>query len=533
MWRRVVRGLVLVSIALLVPAAFAQEFIGSIDQPLAGQTVSGAVMVSGFALDIQAISRIDLFVDDQFQHSATINIPRIDLIEVFPDWEGIHERLPGFLTGFLASRFPNGPHTIHVVVLTDNNRTVEVGRRTIIIDNTINQAPIGWVDHPGITAVHDVGGSFPVSGWAIDTDGVARIDVQIDNLNQQSAVYGDPNPGVHNVFQDFPAAMFSSWIAHIDSSRIQDGVHTLVVRATDRRGLSRVLGRRNIQVFNSTNNLRPFGTLDEPLRDAVLFGTCGVTLPPGSGVSPSVPFLPQSHITPVRGWALDLGTREDLGRVSYVELLVDGVRWFSTDDCRFEASIGGFINCYGMPRFDVARYYPTYPDSPRSGYMFAMDVGVLVALGVPQGRHVLKVRVGDQEQTFADIPNTSGIPVWFTCADRTQDFPSRGFIDYPQNMEFLNGTVTFSGWATDDNQGIQLVEIFVDGNFMGPAQYGLARPDVAAVFPTLAGAQNSGWRFTIDTRQLSDSRHRLTVTTLDRANNRSELGSADFFVDNP
>ena len=33
-------------------------------------------------------------------------------------------------------------------------------------------------------------------------------------------------------------------------------------------------------IFNSTNNLRPFGFIDEPLRDAVLAGTqCGATTP--------------------------------------------------------------------------------------------------------------------------------------------------------------------------------------------------------------------------------------------------------------
>lgn len=530
MWRWVVRGLVIGSLALLSTALFAQDFIGAVETPAPGETVSGVVLIRGFALDIQQISRIELYVDDQFQHRATINIPRIDVIQAYPDWEGDQVRLPGFETGFLASRFSNGPHTIHVVVVTTDNRTFEVGRRTIVVDNTINQSPRGFVDIPDLSAIHDVNGSFPVVGWATDSDGVARVEVLIDNLVYQSAVYGDPRPDVGNVFADFPAAIFSGFVAHLDSTRILDGVHTMVVRATDRQGLTNVIARRNIQVFNSTNNLRPFGYLDEPQRDSVLFGTCGVQLPPL--ISP-VPILPQSHVTPVRGWALDLGTREDTGRIAYVELLIDGVRWYSTDDCRFDASFGEYINCYGLPRFDVARYYPTYPDAPRSGYFFGVDVGVLMAIGLNPGHHRLKIRVGDQEQTFADIPNTSGIPVFFSCADQNQDFGSVGFIDFPLNMDFIKGTVTFFGWSTDENGGVQNVEIYVDGNFMGLAQYGLTRTDVAAAYPTTSGAINSGWRFTIDTTQISDARHRLTVRTLDRSGNRSEIGSVDFYVDNP
>lgn len=532
MWRRVTRGLIsCVFVALLAPAAFAQNFVGFVETPREGDTVNGMVTVRGWALDEQDISRIDLYVDNEFQHSANINIPRIDVIESFPDWEGIHQRLPGFETGFSAFRFTNGAHTIHLVAVTSDNRSFEFGRRTVNVDNSINQAPIGFVDIPLPTSIFDANGSFPVLGWAIDTDGIQRIDVAIDGLNMQAAVYGDPRPDVHNAYPDFPSAMFSGFVAHVDTTRVQDGVHVLTVRATDRQGLSRVIGRRNIQIFNSTNNLRPFGRIDEPQRDAVLYGTnCGVV--PECRVSPCIPADLDNHITPVRGWALDLGTREDTGRVAYAELLVDGVRWYSTDMCRFDATLGGYINCYGLPRFDVQRYYPTYPDAPRAGFNFTLDVGALLARGVASGHHTLKVRVGDQEQTFADLPNTSGIPVFFQCVEETSDFASRGYIDNPINYDFVKGNVVFHGWALDENLGVQNVEIFVDGNFMGIASYGHSRPDVQAAYPTIPGAAQSGWRFNLDTTQLSDARHRVTVQVLDRAGFRSTIGSVDFYVDN-
>lgn len=532
MWRRVTRGLIsCVFVALLAPAAFAQNFVGFVETPREGDTVSGMVTVRGWALDQQEIARVDLFVDNEFQHSANINMPRIDIVEIYPDWEGIHQRLPGFETGFSADRFTNGAHTIHVVVTTTDNRSFELGRRTINIDNSINQAPLGFLDIPTVTGIFDANGSFPVVGWAIDTDGIQRIDVAIDGLNMQSAVYGDARPDVHNAYPDFPAAMFSGFVAHVDTTRVLDGVHVLTVRATDRHGLSRTIARRNIQIFNSTNNLRPFGMIDEPKRDAVLYGTnCGVV--PPCQVSPCPPVDLDNHITPVRGWALDLGTREDTGRVSYAELMIDGQRWYSTDMCRFDAELGGYINCYGLPRYDVQRYYPTYPDAPRAGFNFTLDVGALIALGVPSGHHVLKVRVGDQEQTFADLPNTSGIPVFFQCVEETRDFASLGYIDSPVNYDFVKGNVVFHGWAVDENFGVQNVEIIVDGNFMGLATYGFTRTDVQAAYPTIQNSVNSGWRFTLDTTQLSDARHRLTVRVLDRAGNRSEIGSVDFYVDN-
>ena len=534
MWRRVARGLVLTSLLALLPAtlmAQARDFVGFIEKPLEGATVSGMVLVQGWALDESQISRIDLYVDGQFQHSATLNIPRIEIIEAYRDWPGIQTRKPGFQTGFLSANFSNGAHTIYALVTTTDNRTFEIGRRTINIDSTINQPPFGTVDIPDTTGITDVNGSFPVVGWVTDTDGIERVDVQIDGLNMQSAVYGDVRPDVGNAYPDLPAAKFSGFIANIDTTRIQDGVHSLVVRATDRLGLSRVIGQRDVQIFNSEANLRPFGYIDEPKRDTVVYGTnCDIV--PTCRISPCTPVTITNHITPVRGWALDLGTRADLGRVAYAELMVDGARWYSTDDCTFNSTLGAFINCYGLPRYDVAKYYPNYPDSPRSGFFFTLDVGALLSLGVPSGNHVLKVRVGDQEQTFAELPNTSGIPVFFQCAETTGDFASLGYIDYPKDNEFLKGTVTFTGWAIDDNNGVQNVQIIVDGTLYGMATYGYARPDVQAAYPTVRNSFASGWKFNMDTTKISDARHRLTIRVIDSFGHQSEIGSADFYVDN-
>lgn len=537
MWSRVARGLVLVVIvSFLVPAASAQDFLGFIEKPVAGETVNGVVLVQGWSLTLNPISKVELYIDDQFQHEALIDVPRIDIVEAYPTWSGDHTRHPGFQTGFLASRLSNGPHTIHMVVVTENNESFEIGRRTIIVDNTRNQSPFGRVDIPDTSSVHDASGSFPIVGWVTDTDGIERVDVLVDNLVMQEAVYGDPRPDVAVTFPDFPAAMFSGFVAHMDSTRLISGVHTLTVRATDRLGLSRTIAERRIQVFNTEENLRPFGFLDEPLRDDVLYGTnCGPEPAPVTGISPTpTPGVREdSFISPIRGWALDLGTRRDLGRVAYVELLIDGVRWLSTNDCFFHPGLNAYLNCYGLPRFDVQRYYPNYPDAPRAGFMFGLDVGALLSIGVPPGHHDLKIRVGDKEQTFADIPGTAGIPVFFECADNVDNFASFGFIDFPGPQDFVNGDVTFRGWALDrDSGGVQSVEVYVDGVLAGIAQYGGARPDVQAQYPFITNALNSGWTFNFDTRQLSNAHHRLTVRVLDGEGVASIIGSVDFYTAN-
>lgn len=532
MWRWVTRGLVLSFVALLAPLLLAQVgFVGAVDSPDPARSHSGVVLVKGWALDPNQISKIELWVDGEYQHNAIMFLPRIDIVEAYPDWPGIHGARPGFVTGFLASRFQNGTHDLEVRVYNSNNEMHVVGARTITIDNTINQSPFGSLDIPDGRGVYNVSGAFPVIGWAADTDGIDRIEVLVDDTIMQGAMHGDPRPDVGGTFPDFQGAMFSGYVANIDSTRIQNGVHTLTVRAIDRNGMAALIGRRTVQVINNDGFLKPFGYLDEPLPDAILYGTgCG---PNSGGGGPiiSPPFTPGEHITPVRGWALDLGTRNDTGRVAYAELLVDGVRWVSTDDC---GVVGGrYANCYGLPRYDVARYYPSFPDSPRAGFLFMLDVGALLRYGVSPGNHNLMVRVGDREQTFAEIPNRDGIPVWFQCAEEEDfDFLGFGFIEFPVQHDYVGGTVTFRGWALEDQSSVAAVEIIVDGNYVGQAQYGFKRTDVGDAYPNIQNSDNSGWVFSMDTTKLANSRHELTVRVVDSQGNRAEIGSVQFYVAN-
>lgn len=535
MWRWVTRGLVLSVLVLCTPAVFAQatDIIGSVDSPDPGTPQFGMILVKGWVLDPSAVSKVELYVDDQFQHNLNTGLPRIDVEQAYPNFPGVHNIAPGFQTGFTAARFSNGPHTVSLKVFLGDGKVVnDFGRRTITVDNTLNQSPFGSLDIPDLSGTFNASSSFPVVGWAADTDGVAKVDVYVDGGIMQAAMYGDARPDVGNTFPDLPAANFSGFIANIDSTRLQDGVHLLEVKATDRLGQSKMIGQRQIQVFNSETQNRPFGTLDEPKRDAVLYGTqCG-TVPI---VSP--PIRLQAHITPVRGWALDLGTRSDEGRVAYLELLIDGVKWINTDDCGF--LFGQYANCYGLPRFDVERYYPNYPDSPRAGYMFTLDVGALLALGdlgVRPGNHTLKVRVGDAAGTFAELPGPAGIPVFFTCADNTQFASVYGFIDSPTSFDYVKGNVVFQGWALSEGPqsgAITAVDMIVDGNFIGPASLGWQRPDVQQQYPFVPNSINAGWRFTMDTTKLSNSRHRLTVRVTTGNGTKAEIGSVDFYTQNP
>jgi len=141
------------------------------------------------------------------------------------------------------------------------------------------------------------------------------------------------------------------------------------------------------------------------------------------------------------------------------------------------------------------------------------------------------VRVGDQQQTFTELPGPQGLPVFFQCAEQ-RVFSAQGFIDVPAPFDYMKGTVVFQGWAASEFGQVTGVEIIIDGTTVGLAQPNFPRPDVQEQYPFLPNTANSGWRFTYDTTKLPNERHRLTVRAVDFFGLKTEIGSVDFYTQN-
>src|SRR5437867_8441708 len=368
-------ALLFVGAGLIATSVSAQP-IGVIDQPIQGQRVSGVVKVTGWVLDLNALDKVELLVDGNFANRADTNLPRADVLEVFPNYANSATPNPGFVSSFLARRFGNGAHSIAIRVTEASQSTFIIGPITVIVDNTINQAPFGFIDIPGPAGVEGTDGPLPVSGWAIDDEDVDHIDFLMDGQIVAGAVgrgrpstagYRTTRPDVAAAFPDVPNSLYSGFQANVDTSKLINGVHQLSVRVTDNRGASRVIGTRVVQVINNGANLAPFGRIDFPLDKSNLFcTTIDVGLP--SPCTPEICGFVLTNI--VAGWALDVGARLDRGQVSYVELLLDGAIIANTRTNCVQFSNGALVNCYGINRPDVARSYSGYVNADNAGFLF-------------------------------------------------------------------------------------------------------------------------------------------------------------------
>jgi hypothetical protein len=556
---KALRSLALVAAAVLFLAggAVAQPF-GAIDSPTDGQTVSGVVRVSGFVLDMHSVDRIEILVDGALVNTAEMNYPRIDLLEIFPAYAGSPTAQPGFLSSFLAGNYADGQHSVSVrVTESESQAQTIIATVNVVVDNEINQAPFGYIDVPGPADLTGANGAFQVIGWALDDVAIDHIDFLIDGQivagsvgtgQPSTAVYGDPRPDVQAAFPDVSNSLNSGFHANIDMTALVNGIHILSVRAWDNLGSSRELGDRKIQVINNGQNLAPFGAVDFPLDKASLF--CSTIPDPNAGFpSPCTPELcgPNLLANVVNGWALDVGARLDAGQVAYVELLLDGQILANTrTNC---VQLGqALVNCYGLNRPDVARDYSGYVNADNSGFNFTFlllrsssvasgliaiyvptadaDHPVLIGYTTP-GAHSLAIRAGDVSETVTQF---GAMSVEILCDQVNSDQPAFGNIDDPTNYEYINGSYQVFGWAFD-LQGVDSVDVDVDGQVVGTAIYGLFRPDVAAADSRVPTA-NVGFSYVLDTTHLSNTPHDLVIYVNDRAGNRTEIGRRRMVVNN-
>jgi hypothetical protein len=540
---------------LLAPAAAGQGF-GAIETPTAGQTVSGVVQVAGWASDFKQVSKVELYVDGILTNRADTNLPRPDILSQYPAFALGPNQNPGFLTSFLGRLYSNGTHSVSILVTESDQSTFTLGPVTVLLDNTINQPPFGWIDVPGPQGFPGASGSVGIVGWALDDVAVDHIDFLIDsqivataighNLPGSTASYGSQRAEVRAAYPDVPGSLYSGFGANIDTTRLINGVHTLDVRATDNLGASALIGSRPLQIVNNPGNIGPFGWLDFPLDKASLLCSTG-----SGGGSPSPPAPPGAIFNYVSGWALSTGTQPGKGSVVWVELRLDGAVVSNTARDCFQSG-GKLYDCYGLSRPDVPRVFPGYENGDNGGFRFAVaflpDFALpgLFDVALPQadgslaittftvaGKHTLAVYAGSDEGVAKQI---ASISVDILCDASGGNQPAFGYIDSPQGGQEVVGNLSVFGWAYDI-QGVDHIEVDIDGQLFATsanatAVYGLLRPDVPAHDPRVPGPGNVGWQTAIDTTKVGDGQHEIEVYVIDRSLQTSEIGRQRFTVNN-
>jgi hypothetical protein len=336
--------------------------------------------------------------------------------------------------------------------------------------------PTVVIDSPAAGAVL-ASGNVVISGWAIDNasalgTAISTVLVKVDGNVVGTAFYGISRPDVCTALPGRPNCPNVGYSFSLNTNTLAAGTHTLTVSATD------------------TDPTPDTGT-------ATLMFTTGVMGPPTVVIDSPAPSSVVSGTITVSGWAIDnisaIGTP-----IASVQVMVDG-------------SVVGNAS-YGVARPDVCTFVGLRPGCPNVGFTFPLNTS-----GLSDGTHTITVSATDTDGN-PDI-GTESVPI---TVMRTQ--PPLVYIDNPTSGATVTGIVTVSGWAIDNplpsgGTPIASVQVKVDGNVVGTANYGTPRPDVCAAYPSRPSCPNVGWTFSLDVTGLASGPHMLTAVATDTDSN--------------
>ena len=140
--------------------------------------------------------------------------------------------------------FKEGNHMLQVKAADKEDNITLLKELPVHIEcatQNLDPSPLGYVSDP--MNYQFVGGIHPVLGWALDLDGVIRVRVLIDGVPQIDAVtgrdyaeYGLPSPDVSAVYPNYPQRANARWRYYLDTTKLTNSEHDLLVEVIDGRG---------------------------------------------------------------------------------------------------------------------------------------------------------------------------------------------------------------------------------------------------------------------------------------------------------
>jgi beta-N-acetylglucosaminidase len=520
---------------------------GYIDAPLNGATIKKDTSITGWFLDGNGVSKIEVLIDGNVFGQAQYGSTRMDVQTAYPEYQNANSGCEYTLD---TRKIPNGQHSLTVRETANSGITTTIGGQTV---NVQNLPAKGYIDFPSSGA--SIKGDTSISGWFLDGSGVSKIEVLIDGNAIGQAQYGSGRSDVQSAYPDYQNTN-SGYQYTIDTRKITNGSHTLTVRETGNNGMTTTLSGQTVYV----QNLPGKGYIDVPSQGASLKGDANVSgwFLDGSGVSKIEVLVDgrvegQAQYGTIRndvqraypdyqiansGFQYTLNTRylnngqhtltvrefgnngmtvtlcgqtinvQNLPGKGYIDTPSQSVSlkgdadvsgWFldGSGVSKVEVLVDGRVigqAQYGSIRNDVLRAYPDYQNGD-SGFEYALNTRYFT-----NGNHSLNVReTGNNGMTTTLSGQTVNV----------QNLPTKGYIDTPSAGTVINGDTLVQGWFLSGS-GVSKIEVLVDGNVIGQAQYGITRTDVQSAYPDYQNA-NSGYQYTLDTKQFTDGQHILAV----------------------
>jgi hypothetical protein len=248
---------------------------GVIDTPTDNITnVSGAIPVTGWAVDDVGVSRVDVYRDPVGSENPSIPVflgsaafvsgSRTDIENLFPNtplnYRGgwgfmvLTNMLPDLLNGRATGG--NGTFRLHAYAVDLEGFASYLGTKRFSANNSAATRPFGSIDTPsqGGTAS---GSSYMVFGWAISpratipTNG-STITVYVDGNPVGHPTYNQYRADIAGMFPGYSNSNGAVGFLPLNTTLLSNGTHTIAWVVTDSQGNSEGIGSRYFTVQNGS-----------------------------------------------------------------------------------------------------------------------------------------------------------------------------------------------------------------------------------------------------------------------------------------
>jgi hypothetical protein len=221
--------------------------------------VSGSIAVTGWALDDTCVENVKVYrqVNGELSFigdAVFVDGARPDVEQAYPDYPNNYRSGWGYM--MLTNFLPDGQLVLKAIATDNTGHQVELGTKTITVDNANAVDPFGAIDTP--TQGGEASGTkYRNNGWAltpqpnkIPIDG-STINVFIDGVPVDNVHYNLYRSDIANLFPTYANANGAWGYLDFDTTACANGVHTIAWSATDNAGNTDGIGSRYFSIQNT------------------------------------------------------------------------------------------------------------------------------------------------------------------------------------------------------------------------------------------------------------------------------------------
>jgi hypothetical protein len=332
------------------------------------------------------------------------------------------------------------------------------------------------VESLGVAGTAEGRSRLSINGWALAAAPISEITAALGGIVVGRATCGLPRPDIGRLYPGRDHAGHSGFMLSFDLPSTAGGTIEPLLTVTTEDG---EIGRRPLRVDIPPQQVeRPaVDPRDGQQAETTVFDRQAMEL-----------FIDEAAVArdgllQIEGWVVCLV------QIEAVEVFVAGERIGQAE--------------FGRVREDVEQVRPDYPNARFSGFKLASDIGRLGA-----GRKTITVRalartgIVREERVLVEIPK---------LARTRRAVVDEGFHHHCDEIAVTtSGQIVVKGWAVSAAP-IASVEVLLDGDTVGEAEFGIERPDVGNLFPSLPHARQSGFSFGRHTPKTLHGEHLIAL----------------------